>query len=265
MPPLELVFSMPEPRSGPTTHVEAVYPGAEVVPGNLLRLYVSFSAPMREQPVTAKVRLLDDRGAEVPLTFVEVPGGLWDRDHRRLTLLFHPGRIKRGVGPRETIGPPLRPGNRYKLEVSAGLLDAQGFPLKESFQRSYLVGAEDRASPDPASWRLTPPSGPRSPLVLEMNEPMDAALMLRLVRVRDERGAFVVGEALLSPGETRWIFTPDEPWQPGDYSIVIDPALEDLAGNTPHRLFDEERPEGSIGRQEAAPAPIALRFRTGAR
>ena len=258
--PLELVFSMPEPQSGPSAQVEAVYPSAEVVPGNLLRLYVHFSAPMREQPIAGKVKLFDDRGAEVPLTFVDIPGGLWDRDHRRLTLLFHPGRIKRGVGPHETMGPPLHPGNRYRLEVSADLIDAQGFPLTESFQRQYLVGAEDRTSPDPASWRLTPPDGPSSPLILDMNEPMDAALMLRLVRVQDERGALVAGEALLSPGETRWIFAPGEPWQPGNYTIVIDPALEDLAGNTAHRLFDDD----TIGPEQAAPEPIALHFQRGA-
>src|SRR6201988_5403242 len=96
-----------------------------------------------------------------------------------------------------------------------------------------------------------------------MHEPRAAALMLRLVRVRDERGAFVAGEALLSSGETRWIFTPGDPWKPGDYTIVIDPALEDLAGNTPHRLFDEERPAGSSGQEKTAPAPITLHFASG--
>ncbi len=260
VPALGLVFSMPDPEVEPSTHVEAVHPSAELVPENLLRLYVHFSAPMRDQPVAGMVRLYDDQGAPVDLTFVEVPGGLWDPDHRRLTLLFHPGRIKRGVGPHETMGPPLRQGMNYRLEVSAGLLDAQGFPMRESFTASYRVGAADRISPDPTAWRLTLPSDARSPVSLDLPEPMDCALMLRLVGVQDEQGAFVRGEATLSSGETRWIFTPAEPWRPGPYAVVIDPALEDLAGNTPLRLFDAESGAAGATRSGVQTRPIMLRF-----
>lgn len=261
-PPLELVFSMPVPATGPTARVEAVHPSARVVPENLLRAYVHFSAPMREQSVSGKVRILDDRGAPVPMTFVEVPGGLWDRDQRRLTLLFHPGRIKRGVGPHESLGTPLRAGVRYRLEVSAGLLDAQGFPLAEPYGIDYVAGAADRTSPDPSVWRLTPPADGRSPIVLDLNEPMDHAFMLRLVGVQDEHGVFVRGAAALSGAETRWAFTPAEPWRPGRYSVVIDPALEDLAGNTPHRLFDEG-PGDRAETGAAAREPIRLHFAAG--
>ena len=262
LPAIELAFSMPEPDVEPSAHVEAVYPSAEVIPENLLRLYVHFSAPMREQPVAGMVRLLVE-GAPVELTFVEVPGGLWDRDHRRLTLLFHPGRIKRGVEPHETMGPPLRQGKHYRLEVSGSLLDAQGFPLKQPFHTSYRVGAADRTSPDPTAWRLTSPADSRSPVVLELPEPMDYALMLRMVGVQNRQGDFVRGEARLSSGETRWSFTPDEPWQQGPYKIVIDPTLEDLAGNSPFRLFDSEPGAGTM-RGAIEPGPIALPFTVAA-
>ena len=41
------------------------------------------------------------------------------RRRHRLTLLFHPGRVKRGVGPNEALGPPLRSGETFRLVVDA--------------------------------------------------------------------------------------------------------------------------------------------------
>jgi hypothetical protein len=38
--------------------------------------------------------------------------------------------------------------------------------------------------------------------------------------------------------ETRWEFTPRQPWKPGGYRIVVQTALEDLAGNHVGRAFD---------------------------
>ena len=40
-------------------------------------------------------------------------------------------------------------------------------------------------------------------------------------------------------GETRWVFHPAIAWASGDYVIRVDSALEDLAGNAIHHLFEE--------------------------
>ncbi len=258
-PVLDLTFAMPDPGLAPSTHVVALYPSGGIVPENLLRLYIYFSAPIRDQSLQGMVKLFDDQGSEVETAFVEVRRGLWDLDQRRLTLIFHPGRLKRGVGPHEVMGPPLREGRSFRLEVSAGLVDAQGFRLRESFEKLYRVGAADRASPDPATWGLAPPWGSRAPLRLDLPEAMDHALMLRLITVENEGGDVVRGEAALGGEERLWSFTPADEWRPGRYAVVIHPALEDLAGNTPFRLFDEET--AAAGRSDAAdPAPIRLHF-----
>jgi hypothetical protein len=142
----------PQPApSAPAARVEAVYPSAETLPENQLRLYVWFSAPMRKRQVADGVRLIDvGSGEPVELPFVEVVDGLWDPSGHRLTLFFHPGRLKRGVGPRLALGPPLRQGRRYRLEIDAALRDGRGRSLASGCTKSFSVGPPDLRSPEAA-------------------------------------------------------------------------------------------------------------------
>lgn len=238
-PVLELGFE-PLPAGGPATRVEAVFPSADVLPENQLRLYVWFSAPMRRRQIAEGIRVIDvEAGAAVELPFVEIADGLWDPSGRRLTLFLHPGRIKRGVGPGRALGPPLRQGRRYRLEIDAQLPDARGRPLAGGHVKEFAAGPPDRRSPDPRAWRLSPPTAPRDPLVVDFAEPLDHGLLLRLLQVVDAAGRTVTGTAEVSRRETRWSFAPQAPWWPGGYRLRVATVLEDLAGNTPVRLFDE--------------------------
>lgn len=259
-PDLELVLELPPPPGRPAPRVEAVYPTAAEVPANLLRLYVHFSTPMRTKGVERFVRLVDGSGAEVPLPFVEVEHGLWDPAARRLTLFFHPGRIKRGVGPHLALGPPLEEGRTYRLVIDAGLADAGGRPLAGGFEKELRAGPADRSSPDPASWRLAAPdAGGR--LTLDFPEPLDRALLARLVTVHDAAGNPVRGAGTVERAETRWSFRPALPWRPGRYFVRVDPAIEDLAGNTPTRLFDEE--SAPAAPTPGTERPVELAFEVG--
>ena len=250
-PAVELRFA-PSPASVPAVRVEAVYPSAEILPENLLRLYVWFSAPMRRRGVAEGIRLVDvEAGTPVELPFVEIADGLWDPSGRRLTLFFHPGRIKRGVGPRLALGPPLRQGRRYRLEIDAALPDARGRPLAAGHAKSFVVGRPDRRSPEPKTWSLSAPAGEREPLVVDFPEPLDHGLLLRLLRVIDATGRPVAGATEISRSETRWSFRPQTPWRPGGYRLRVASALEDLAGNSLARLFDEAT---ATGRKPGPPA-----------
>jgi len=102
------------------TRVAAVYPSTNVLPDNQLKLYVYFSAPMQSGGVWPKLHLIDEKGKPVTLPFVELEQELWDRQQIRLTLLFDPGRIKRGVKPNVDMGPVLTEGRRYTLVIDAG-------------------------------------------------------------------------------------------------------------------------------------------------
>ncbi len=235
--------------------VEAVFPSSPEVPENLLRLYVHFSHPMRAKDVSERIHLFDAEGREVPLPFVEVETGLWDSEGRRLTLFFHPGRVKRGVGPNLALGPPLRAGGVYRLVVDRGMKDERGYELEASFEKELRVRAPDRISPDPADWRLSPIEDRSSPLEVDLHEPLDRALLLRMIRVESVSGRNVPGVASASSNETRFLFTPKEPWSPGSYRLLVDPEIEDLAGNQPGRLFDEE-----IGHAPSDPKGAELSF-----
>ena len=48
------------------------------------------------------------------------------------------------------------------------------------------------------------------------------------------------GTIEISKSEMRWEFIPDSPWTLGNYSVVVNTALEDLAGNNLNSVFDRE-------------------------
>jgi len=112
--------------------VAEVYPTADSLPMNLLRMYVQFSAPMTVgDDAEKRIHLLDEKGAIVDKAFLIAAGGqeLWDPDHTRLTIFFDPGRIKRDLTPHEALGLPLREGRSYSLTIDSTLRDAHGLSL----------------------------------------------------------------------------------------------------------------------------------------
>jgi hypothetical protein len=252
---VELTFELPAVDREPP-RVVAIRPASPTVPANLLRAYVEFSQPMRPDVVADHLRLVDESGGEVDLPFVEIDGGLWDPSGTRLTLIFHPGRIKRGVAPREAMGPPLEEGRRYRLEIDEDWPAAAGTPLAEGARHDWTVTREDRDRVTPSAWALDGPRvGTAQPLAVEFGEPLDHALALRLLElwVDDEP---VRGEARLSPEADRWTFYPELPWSDAEHTLRIHPSLEDLAGNSLRGLFDRPEDEAETDR-----GPTSIVFR----
>ncbi len=224
---------IPKPAA-PGTTVQHIYPGGDTVPENLLKFYLHFSAPMSGGDIYQHIHLRDERGGEVELPFLELAEELWNPEMTRLTLFIDPGRVKREVKPLEDIGPALVAGRTFTLVIDKAWPDAAGQPLKQSAEKKLTVTAPDRTPPDPKKWKITPPAaGTREPLRVEFSEPMDHALALRLITVRDRHGQ----TGLNNPG-TQWSFTPDTAWTAGQYAIVIQPELEDLAGNSIGKPFE---------------------------
>ncbi len=233
------VFQLPDRIAVPTTFVKAIYPSADVVPENLLKFYIHFSAPMSRGNIYDHMRLFDGQGREVRLPFLEIDEELWGSEMTRLTLFIDPGRIKRGVLPLEEVGPSLVEGGSYTLEIDNRWLDGNGNPLKESYRKRFRVGPPDRLPPDQTDWKIrTPKSGARDPLEVIFSEPMDHALALRVIRVVDNSGRGLEGEVRLEDSERNWIFTPTSPWRRGSYRLVILTTIEDLAGNNIGKPFE---------------------------
>lgn len=239
LPAASAELSIPKRPQTATAVVEQVYPTQQRVPENQLKLYLHFSAPMSRGEAYDRVHLLDSTGREIDLPFLELGEELWNPNGTRLTLLFDPGRIKRGLRPREEDGPILEEGNSYTFLVDRDWLDSQGNPLREPFRRTFDAGPPDDVQPDPKTWRINPPAaGTREPLTVVSPEPLDHALFERLLTVVRGKDRAVTGKVDIRDQETRWQFTPETVWAAGDYRLVIETTLEDRAGNSVGRPFE---------------------------
>ena len=231
----------PAPADAPITEVVAIYPSVGELPVNQLKLYVHFSSPMSEgwAARTVHVRRADNHG---PLdgVFLMEPE-LWGPERRRLTLLLDPGRIKRGLAKNEETGYPLIEGVPIVVVIETKFRDAAGQQLRTPAQRRYQVGPPLRARVDPTNWRCQCPTvGTTAPLTVEFDRPLDHALLEHSLWVNDAAGVPLTGQGSVGANELSWRFEPRSPWQEGRYVAVVDPRLEDLAGNSLTRVFDRD-------------------------
>ncbi len=243
--PITSDFQLPLRRATPTTVVSHIYPSADLLPENLLKFYVHFSAPMSRGRIYDHIHLRDEAGKEVELPFLEIDEELWDPAMTRLTLIIDPGRIKRGVLPLEEIGPALEAGKSYTLVIAREWRDGAGIPLKENYQKVFKVRPPDREPLDHTRWRIQPPiAGARDALAVTFPKPMDHALARRVISVTTESGEVIEGKVELEDQERRWVFLPDNPWRQGQYKLVIQTTIEDLAGNNIGKPFEVDLFEG---------------------
>ena len=261
-PPLTEEFEIPAEPPAEPTKITAVYPTSDRLPENQLKFYLHFSGPMARGQAYDHLQLLDAQGKPIDLPFLELGEELWNPSGRRFTLLFDPGRIKRGLKPREEAGPVLEEGKTYTLFVNSAWQDAAGRPLVAGFRKTFTVGPADNLPPDPASWKLhAPAAGSDAPLELRFPEPLDEAMLERVLSVQTAGGQRLSGDVSIDRGETRWRFRPSQDrWKAGRYQIVVAKTLEDLAGNSIGRPFevDELKPvtERILGEEAMLPFDV---------
>ncbi len=238
--------------------ITAVYPSSDVVPENTLKFYVEFSTPMRKGDVYDFIQLREVDGAEIELPFLEIEQELWSRDSKRLTLLLDPGRIKRGLKPREEMGPIFESGKSYELVIDGAWPNADGLTLGETHVKQFRATDEDKTQPDPEHWKVTTPAvGSVEPLVVRFQEPLDHSMLQRALQVYDEKGKRIAGTVLVTDEEQQWRFVPETDWQTGDYRVSVDINLEDNAGNSIGRQFDVDVFEQT---EQTSTATLELKF-----
>ena len=224
------------PVAGPVE----LYPTAQVLPANLLRIFVYFPRSMDRDDILDHIALVDESGEAVAGAFLENRYDLWSPDATRLTVLLNPGRVKTGLAAHDAMGRALEEGQRYTLVVGGGAEDAQGCALGAETVQAFVAGPPDFAPPAPGDWALTrPEAGTRDPLSVDLGSPHDHLSMVYRLRVLDADGAFVRGRIDLAESESVWRFTPAAPWPDEPFRVLIDERLEDLAGNRPGTLFDQ--------------------------
>jgi hypothetical protein len=237
--------TVPVERRKSTTVITQIFPSASDLPENLLKFYIHFSAPMSRGNIYEHIHMRDEIGKFVELPFLEIDEELWNPEMTRLTLFIDPGRIKRGVRPLEEIGAVFQAGKKYTLLIDQEWKDADGNQLKKGYAKTFKVGPPLREPLEIATWKINPPSANSlRPLLIRFPAPLDHALALRRIQVTDSDGHHVRGQTSLAEQERLWSFVPETPWKPGSYRIVIDTALEDLAGNNIGKPFEVDLFEG---------------------
>jgi hypothetical protein len=236
---VQLRFRSKLNRGEPSTALVAVYPSVSSLPENLLKFYLHFSQPMTWGTFYQYIHLERKDGTEIVAPFLQLDEELWDPSGKRMTILIDPGRIKSGLLPRDEVGPALESGNEFRLLVDSKWPDAEGLPLVEGFVKSFRVIDPDVLRPTMSTWRLDlPAANTKEPFDLTFPEPLDHALLQRVVWVADQDGMEIEGEVKIDLGETRWRFFPSMAWREEIYQLCAENSLEDLAGNSLGRLFE---------------------------
>jgi hypothetical protein len=259
---IDLDVGPASPASQPATTVTGVSPSADVLPENLLRFYLRFSAPMSRGEAYKHVHLIDISGRNVADPFLELDEELWSVDGRRFTLLLDPGRVKQGLRPREEVGPVLRKGTEYSLVVDRGWRDAHGNTLAGEFRKSFRVGPADSTPPSPQDWIvLAPGEGTKDRLEIRFPEPLDDALARRLIAVKGPLGDVVRGEVVLESAETLWSLRPESAWRAGQYQVLVGTELEDPCGNAVGRPFEVDITRPITARVTSQTVSLSFRVR----
>jgi hypothetical protein len=260
--PVVAELSLPPPPARLPTVIQHIYPTSDRLPENQLKLYIHFSAPMSRGEAYRRIHLMDAQDKEIELPFLELDEELWDPAGKRFTLFFDPGRIKRGLKPREEVGPALEEGKAYTLLIDRAWTDAGGNPLKEAVRKSFHVGPPAEQALDPKTWKIDPPTaGTLGPLAVSFPAPLDHALLEEVLIVTDASGHKMAGKVEISDEEKRWQFTPQQKWQSGAHSLMVETRLEDLAGNSIGRPFEvnERLPLAQEARDKIVKLPFRIR------
>ncbi|WP_276391454.1 hypothetical protein [Eudoraea chungangensis] len=232
-------FNLGEKKSAGESKVMRIFPEAHQLPDNILRFYIYFNTPMKKGQALDHIKLIDAEGNIDEHAFMEFKQELWSADGKRLTLLFDPGRIKRGVSTNLERGPALLEGNPYTLKISSSWQDVYGQPLSSTHKKEIQVVKGYRQQLALNDWKLTfPLANSLNALIIDFDRTMDHALLQSMLKLVDSLGNNISGKWEVSKEAVSVQFIPESQWKKGNYQIIIDSRLEDVAGNNLQNLLD---------------------------
>jgi len=218
-----------------------IYPSGSQLPENLLRFYIYFKTPMKKGEAVEHIHLVDAEGNLDNQAFMEFKQELWSPDGKRLTLLFDPGRIKRGVSTNLELGPALLEGNQYQLVISGAWQDVYGQELSINTTKEFAVTKAYRQYIKVDELEIqNPDADSKGILSIQFDRIIDHALVQSMIQIKDENEKVKAGYWQTSEDEKMVQFIPENPWQKGTYQIIMDSRLEDVAGNNLNNLLDQK-------------------------
>lgn len=235
-------FQIGEKKIAEEAKVISIYPTANQLPENLLRFYIYFNTPMKKGQVLKYIKLIDEEGNIDNHAFMEFKQELWSADGKRLTLLFDPGRIKRGVSTNLLRGSALIEGKHYKLSISGVWQDVYGQQLTINTVKEFAVDIGYRQHIKINDWGIgVPKVNTIDSLTIKFDRIIDYALIQSMIRLEDGESNYLAGHWEILKNEQLIRFTPEEKWKKGNYRIIIDSRLEDVAGNNFQNLLDHNK------------------------
>ncbi|AXT20009.1 hypothetical protein D7030_02485 [Flavobacteriaceae bacterium AU392] len=216
----------------------AIYPSTNTVPENLLKMYFQFSKPMQEVDSALDfIKITNNTTGEEVDVFLELTTELWNKEHTRLTLWLDPGRIKTDLIPNKEKGLPILKGNEYTLTIDSNWSDAEGNTLGKPYQKTFSVIERDAKKPRLEDWELLVNL---DVLTVHFNEPLDGVLASKSFQVKNINNEIVAGNFELINKEQTLKFQPEHPFALGEYTLIVESKLEDLAGNNMNHPFDND-------------------------
>lgn len=210
--------------------------------GSWLGDLVYFNTPMKKGQALKHIQLIDAEGNIDNHAFMEFKQELWSRDGKRLTVLFDPGRIKRGVATNMLRGPALLRGKQYNLSISGAWQDVYGQQLSEETTKEIEVVHAYRHQIKVNEWVIDKPKANcHDTLTIQFDRIMDHALIQSMIQLVDAEKKLIAGYWEISEKEQVIQFIPEKKWKKGAYRIVIDSRLEDVAGNNLQNLLDHNK------------------------
>ena len=222
--------------------ITGIYPSISVLPENALRMYLYFSTPMGFDNPFDHIALLDQEGMPIKNAFVELPEGLWNEDRTRLTLLFHPGRVKQGVGPNVSEGPVLVEGKLFEVQVSSEWTDGTGYTLASDFTKRFFVTRAQRSKLRKKDWVLESICKDECILRLSTGGIPDLEMVDNMVTIQDKDGESI-DFVLYGEASGTFLIRSDSFQKDISLKMIVNPRMEDISGNTFLNAFDAK--EGS--------------------
>jgi Bacterial Ig-like domain len=171
------------------------------------------------------LKLLDSNDMTVLNAFMDFGQELWSPDGRRLTVLFDPGKVKRGVEAPDSELSPLKEGKIYKITLGEA-------------HYTFRVGPAVRKRIDPALWLISTGRPLAQSVDIQFDRVMDPALLEDQLGVEDDKSRPIAGSMRVTGGGRGLQFRPAHRLKNGSYQIKIRPLLEDVAGNQISETLD---------------------------
>ena len=222
--------------------IKNIYPTTDSIPENILRFYIEFSEPIREENALSHIHLATVDGKDMSGAFFDNNYELWSAERTKLTLILDPGRVKTGLEANKQLGRVFQKGIKYSITADSLFTSMSGHHLSKTFVKKFVASAADTVAPDSDKWIIqVPRSKTLSPLTIDFGEAIDHISARSYLVITGKRVQKIRGHIILKNHETVWEFVPKTKWQKRAYKLFVNSRLEDIAANNLNGIFDHAK------------------------